>query len=289
MMLGQDIRTTWLGAGWKRGVFIRLDSNKHLNDELPKKLVEFLEDKECACIVPVLYDCALLESDFDKEPWAQVLVVWKTDPQNDFLHAKNPRKLHLKAMDGDEEVCFEISAISFIQVEREVLLKACPDRTLLWGTDAEALLLDWVAERYRQATFPDEFNNRLKLSQRMLKKLWKSELFCEFASGIYVNIDTSDELPENSNYKIKVIIAIPFAIKGREFSQFDRNHSEMMVMKLKSILDAVKGIEVLAVETMSERSFTKEIEREYNRFSLEYFSYKSPTEVSPLPAEYYGG
>lgn len=288
MDLKEDIRDAWLAAGWKRGAFIRLDSNPHLADELPRKLLSLIDGKESVCIVPILYDCALIEECFEKEPWAQVLVIWKTDFNNTFAYAKNPRRLHLKAKSGDQEICFEIAAVSFAQVDREALLKATPDTSLSWETGCLNLMLDWVAERYRQATFPDAFNKRLAPSRKALERLWKSDSFSLYSSGVYIKLNTFEELPDNTLYEVSVYIAIPYQFKGAEYKDIEKNHSPTMVTQLKSIFDAIENIQLDSIDTLSEREFTKEIERGFNRFSLEYFSYRSGLENKPLPAEYKG-
>ncbi|NIG76760.1 hypothetical protein F3J34_24645 [Klebsiella sp. Ap-873] len=289
MELPKNGRAEWLAAGWKRGAFIRLEDNHNLRQELPQKLLTCIENKSQVYVVPVIYDCALIEENFEKEPWAQVLVIWESSFDGNFAYAKNPRKMHLKAKRDGHEICFEITALSFAQIDREILLQVYPDQSVTWRDGDLALLLDWVAERYRQATFPDSFNNRLVPSRKLLDRLWKSDLFCQYSSGVYINLNTSDELEDEHCYQIKIMISIPFHINGREYREIDRKYSAEMVQKVKSIFDAVKNLKVISVETISEREFTKELERGFNRFSLEHFSYKSGAEDNPLPAEYLGG
>jgi len=283
-----NLRAAWLKAGWKRGAFIRLDSNPDLLGELPKKIVDAIADKNLACIVPIIYDCALVEQSFYKEPWAQVLVVWQAKFDGNFANARNPRKLHITALEKSNSVCFEVSALSFAQVDRETLLKAVPDQSIQFEDDNLSMLLDWVAQRYRQATFPDSFNKRLDPFRKSLKKLWESELFGKFASGVFVKIDTNEELHDDDIYNIEVIISIPYFMRGREYRNFEQNHSHTMITQLKSIFDTAKGIELKKIETLTERELTKEVERQFSRFSLEYFSYNSGLDEHPLPGEFLG-
>ncbi|GJL37045.1 hypothetical protein TUM17576_38650 [Enterobacter hormaechei] len=285
MEQSDDLRSQWLAAGWKRGAFIRLDTNANLVDELPGKLVACIDDKKSVFIVPILYDCALVELDFDKEPWAQVLVIWETDLEKAYENGKNPRKLHLKAKNNGQDVCFEISALSFAQIDRAALLKAVPDSSLTWLEGGLELLLDWVAARYRQATFPDSFNQRLGPIQNGLERLWKSASFSQYASGVYIQLNSFDELEENTPYSVDVMIVVPYTIKGKEFREFMNKESNTMVTKLKSLLNTIKSIHVVQVQTISEREFTKELERKYSRFSLEYYSFRKSPKTNPVPAE----
>ncbi|WP_105652502.1 hypothetical protein [Cronobacter dublinensis] len=282
-----DVRLGWLQAGWKRGAFIKLNDNKFLLEELPAKLCSAIETKENVFIVPLLYDCALIEEDFQKEPWAQVLIIWDADYDGQFGYAKNPRRLHLNALfDGQETKCLEVTALSFAQIDREVLLKAKPVASVEWAEGNLDMLLDWVAERYRQATFPDSFNTRLYKNKRRLESLWKSAPFRDYCSGIHINLNTHQELPASEVYIIKVFIVVPYTIKGRAYRDFDKSIAPEMVSNLKTRLDAIDGVEVANVEVISEREFNKEMQREYHRYSLEYYSFKNPESAPPLPAEF---
>lgn len=284
----ESIRAAWLEAGWKRGAFIRLDSYPSLLDELPKKIVDEVKEKELVCIVPVLYDCALVEESFDKEPWAQVLIIWKANYDGNFANARNPRRLHLGALEKSIPICFDVSALSFAQIDRQKLLEATPDSTISWDKDSLSMLLDWVAQRYRQATFPDSFNKRLHPFKKRLAKVWKGELFSKFASGVFIKIDTTEELGDDDLYKVEVIISIPYYLERREYRSFDQKYSGIMITELKSILDAASGIDLIKIDTLSEREFTKEVERNFNRFSLEHISYHAGSEEHPLPSEFHG-
>ncbi|MEN4519419.1 hypothetical protein [Pantoea agglomerans] len=283
----EDVRLERVQAGWKRGAFVRLAENTALFDELPNKMVSFLEDKKNPLVIPVLYDCALIEESFEKEPWAQVLICWEIEAcSGNYAHAKNPRTLHTTAVKEGESISLEFTAMSFTQVDREVLLSCSTDNSLSWEPIKLAQLLDWVAERFRQPTFPDSFNNRLRPVERRLNAEWKSEVFREFCAGVYFKLNTYAELLEHEAYTLDVIIAIPESIKGKEFALFDMKHSQNMIQGIKTKISPAKGIQVGNVEVLSESEFTKAIERNYLRFSLEYFSYKSQSGEAVLPAEF---
>lgn len=282
-----DVRVERVAAGWKRGAFISLSDHPEFRGELPNKLVAFLEGKTNPRIVPVLYDCALIEESFEKEPWAQVVICWEVSERSgNYANAKNPRCLHTQALVGDQSIILEISAISFAQVDREALLRCAPDQSVKWVEGKLEQLLDWISERYRQPTFPDAFNNRLRPIQKRLETQWKSELFRDYCAGIYFRLDKTIELADDEIYNLDVIIVVPFEIKGKEYAELDAKHSQNMIDGLKTKISAAAGIKVGKVEMYPEGEFTKEIERNYLRFSLEYFSYASKSGVTLLPAEF---
>ncbi|UBN54954.1 hypothetical protein [Pantoea agglomerans] len=276
-----------VAAGWKRGAFISLADHPDIQDELPNKLVTFLEGKKNPRIIPVLYDCALIDDSFDKEPWAQVVVCWEVDQHNgNFVNAKNPRCLHTSATIGNSVLLLEVTAMSFAQVDRESLLECSPDTSIIWNNGRLEQLLDWIAERYRQPTFPDAFNNRLRSVGKRLDAQWKSEIFRKYCAGIYFRLDTFAELSENQHYQLDIIVAVPSHIKGRDYVEFDAKHSQSIIDGLKTRISVANGIRLNSVDIYPESEFTKDIERGYQRFSLEYFSYASKDGDVLLPAEF---
>ncbi|WP_072930009.1 hypothetical protein [Nissabacter archeti] len=281
-----DDRQAWLAAGWKRGAFVNISEHPQLLDEFPKKLTDFIGDKKNPFLIPILYDCALIEESFDKEPWAQVLFCWEVEHNGNYANAKNPRCLHTKAFKNGEAIWLEISAIGFSQVDRENLLKVTPDNSMVWEEGRLPQLLDWVSERYRQPTFPDAFNNRIRPIQKRLEALWKGELFRDYCAGVYFRLSTFDELDVSEKYKLDIIILIPYEIQGRSYAEFDAKNSGTMIESLKSKLAPLEGIELGSIETYPESEFTKELERKYIRFSLEYFSYNSKSGIKTLPADF---
>ncbi|WP_130100491.1 hypothetical protein [Siccibacter turicensis] len=283
----EEQRESWLQAGWKRGAFIKLDENDFLLNEMPAKLRANLEGKCNVYIVPVLYDCALIEEDFTKEPWAQVLVLWEAEFSGNFAYAKNPRRLHLNVCkDNATDFCLEATALSFYQIDREILLRAIPDASINWKAGHLNMLLDWVSERFRQATFPDNFNTRISVVKKRLEALWKGAAFSEYCSGIYIKLSSFSELPQEEIYTIKVLIVVPFGLNGKDYRKFDKEIAPNMINDLKTRLDAVTGVFVEDVDVMSERQFTKELEREYHRYSLEYYSFKKDDDSTPFPSEF---
>ncbi|APC14000.1 hypothetical protein AB6H26_20805 [Providencia hangzhouensis] len=285
-------RDSLVSSGWKRGTFVELKKFTNIIDELPPKLRLFCERNETVYLIPVLYDCALIEPSLEKEPWVQVILAIPCQADNNFKHAKNPRKIHLPIQVDGHESYIEITALSFFQVCRKKLLQeSIPSPNIMWLGNAKNMLLDWIAERYRRATFPDSFGHRIdKKCQKALDSTWKDENFSKFCSGVYINLHTDDELPEGQVYKTDILIAVPEEVNLRQI----RNNriADKMVEKLKNAILLAKGIQVSSIDLMSEDQFTKKIERKFKRFSLEYFSYSSKhdseDEPSPLPSEFIG-
>lgn len=280
-----DIRQNWIDAGWKRGAFIEVKKFPLLIQELPSKLQAICESNELVYLIPILYDCALLELSFDKEPWAQAILGVGCSGDGNFKYGKNPRKLHLPIKIDENENYLEFSSLGFVQVDREQILRlTTPSDGISWINNSQELLLDWVADRYRQSTFPDSFNTRIMSKDKQLKKLWKTDNFIHYCSGVYINLDKDKEIESiETPYVVEVLITMPddcHLRKLRESGVIDK-----MILDLKSIINSVKGINVINIDVINEGEFTKQLERKFKKFSLEYYSHAAEDEGLVVPAE----
>ncbi|WP_369309210.1 hypothetical protein [Providencia rettgeri] len=311
--MSHDIRQRWIDAGWKRGAFVDLSKNTQLVSLLPEKLQKLYDLSKPIFMVPVLYDCALISTDFDSEPWVQVLVGTCTDPHSNFRYGKHPRRIHLTAKQGSDELCIEFSAMGFLQISRESLLECKVEKDIEWGAGELGCLLDWIAERYRKSVFPDAFNRRIDTKKKRLKRIWGKENFSEYCSGVYFKLDTHDELPDDIDYKLQIILTIPSKFKGREYKDIKDRINDEEKEALLGIFAAIgqdkidtapSGEEIKKrichitlventkskqkIQILSEDEFTKRLEREFSRYSLEEYSFSSEEEAS-YPAEFISG
>jgi len=286
-------RNHLLEMGWKRGAFINIKTSADLQAQLPQEILQKIEDKPAAYLIPLLYDCALLEHRFEIEPWVQVLVGWTCDcdSKGDYAFGKNPRKLHFPVICPERgRLELDVTAVGFWQLNRKQLLKETPSPEIEWPEHGLDILLNWVSERYRQATFPDSWNTRLKAKEKLFKKLWRRDAFVTCCSGVYFDIQPFSELKDEDDYKVKVFIAVSDTVDNKRYREFNLKEGPELVERLKSIWATVSGVEVLAVDAIKESEFTKAMERNYKRWPLEYFSYKGePLALLPPEVEFQKG
>ncbi|MEN7485022.1 hypothetical protein [Proteus mirabilis] len=280
-----DIRQSWMDAGWKRGAFIEVKKFPLLIKELPSKLQALCESNELVYLIPILYDCALLELSFDKEPWAQAILGVGCSGDGNFKYGKNPRKLHLPIKIDENENYLEFSSLGFVQIDRELLLyEAIPSSEINWVNNSKELLLDWVADRYRQATFPDSFNKRIFSKDKLLKRLWRTDNFIHYCSGVYIKLDKDEEIEAiEIPYSVELLITIPDNCSIRKLRE--GGIIEKMHIDLGSIISSAKGIKILHIHFIEESEFTKKLERKFKKFSLEYYSHVVEDEGMVVPAE----
>lgn len=279
-------RELWIKKGWARGAFIDLNAYPNLLNTFPLNLRAVLAGKD-AYLIPLLYDCSLIEECFIREPWVQVLICWpctQSEGDGNFKFGKNPRKIHFPVTVNGDSKYFNAEAISFYQLERELLLSTSPVSNIQWPDKGLYQLLNWVAERYNQPTFPDEWNVRMNTKKRQLDKLWKKDSFVNNCSGLYLNISPFGEINEEDTYTLNAYIVISSTLTGKEHRDFIKSHEDELLQQFKSVLSNIANININMIDTIKEDQFTKAMERDFQRWQLEHLSYKN-IEQAPLPAE----
>lgn len=286
-MADKTKREQWIKKGWKRGAFIDLNVHPELIDLLPEKLKFKIGEQKQAYLFPILYDCSLINESFEQEPWVQVLICWpsdKPDGDGNFKFGKNSRKIDFPVLIEGNKTYLRSEAIGFSQFDREKLLEITPSTLISWPEKGLEQILNWVSERYKQPTFPDEWNERLAKKKKQLEKLWKKSGFVNNCSGLYLNITPFAEVATTEAYTLKAFLVISSTLTSKEHRVFVRDHEQDLLQTLSSIIKSIPNIEILAINTIKEDQFTKAEERYYQRWQLERLSYKD-LDNAPLPAE----
>jgi hypothetical protein len=279
------LREQWMDKGWARGSFVDLKAHPELILLMPEKLQIKINENQQVFLIPILYDCALIEESFEKEPWAQVVLCCGCDiPDGNFKFGKNSRKIDFPIFIDGVETYQRIEAIGFCQLEREQLLLATPDKNVTWPDKGLEQLLNWISERYRQPTFPDEWNQRLAKQKKQLDKLCKNQAFINNCSGLYFDISPFSEIAEDDEYSINAFFVLSSTLTGKEHREFVKTHEAELIQKLTSIFKSTQNLAIGEIDMIKEDQFTKAMERNYKRWQLEHLSYKDLVNAQ-LPAE----
>jgi hypothetical protein len=111
--------------------------------------------------VVVTHDCDLAQSP-DVEPVVEVIVGHRVESGNgNFTHGKNPRRLHLSAVEAGTIIWIELTATARQSVPKQDLVKHAPSATSLLDSSGLNTLQHWLAARYRRSAFPDAFDRHL--------------------------------------------------------------------------------------------------------------------------------
>ncbi len=236
-------RDHWLASGWERGAFIDAKASQNILNSLPDKLREHLDQCNEAYLIPLLYDCALVDQRFDIEPWVQVVFCWPCDPDPMFKFGKNPRRYQFPVFVKESDRYMEVTALSFFQLDREALLAESPLKGVVWPDNGLNTILNWASERIRQPTFPDEWNVRMKAIDKRLQKIWKLQEFSENCSGVYLNIQPFKQIQPDEKYTVSVFVTVPDK-EGRELMAFSRDIEPVILQRLSLALNALSNVDV---------------------------------------------
>lgn len=271
-----EVRSKLLSAGWKQGTCINAQEALTGISDLPKYHKEILESVDGCLLIITLYDCAIINGSFEKEPLLHYVIAQPIDsinPSNAL--SKNNRILHFHLNIDDADKPFEVNASSFGIAQRKALLNTTPLNTVSFDEKTKRVFLKWIQRRITQATFPDSFDRRLNKSKR-------SKLFDKYddknVTSVYLRLSPRhDELPETETYNAAIIIAVNDA----EARQFMKNHEEAVLMQLDSFFKALSGVKLVEKQVVAEGQLTLSMLRDYAQWSPEYNSFKSNPEGIP--------
>jgi hypothetical protein len=221
--------------GWRRHsvISVKNDCLIQIVSELPSN-IQALSALEGAIAIISTYDCAVISDDFDSEPWVQLLIAFPVQLNKAFSSCRHPRKLHFLIEHSSEEVSYEVNAVGICQIDRKLLCSIEPDPDFSISEEEKKNLNTWISERFRQETWPDEFNSDIRPAQKRLKKLYQR--YNDFISGIYLQLQDYREL-EDEKYRISAILALE---KGKERALLKETRARIKELKDKGI-DEVCG------------------------------------------------
>lgn len=297
-------RVLLIDKGWRRHSVIshRNGGLRALQASLPKVIQKLLAIDNVIAIIAT-YDCAVIEEDFDKEPWVQLLISFPTNLDRRLTKCRNPRRLHFTIRYKAEERHYEINAAGMCQIDRQILCNIEPDADFEVPPDSKNNINYWVAERFRQETWPDEFNKAIEPIKDRLKRFFKR--YNDYASALYLGLHTYEEL-QGEKYQISAVFAIGQGqeralineLRKRDKQLADKNIDEVKKYLESEIVD-IFGDTVKfatdpssstqkAVEVLEESMITVSMLKTHFRFSPYYLSAQDiavPVPVDTIPGK----
>ncbi|RLA02445.1 MAG: hypothetical protein DRQ47_06795, partial [Gammaproteobacteria bacterium] len=209
--------------GWRRHSVI-----SHNNDgiavicEMLPENIQTLLAQEGAIAIISTYDCAVVSTDFDGEPWVQLLVAFPTKLNKGFVSCRHPRRLHVLINIDSEKHNFEVNAVGICQIERRVLLDFEPSNEFKLPKITKEHLNYWIAERFRQETWPDAFNASLRSAERRLKRFYNR--YNQFVPAMYIRLNRYDEL-KYEKYEISIILSVEVGCLRALLNEMRKRHA----------------------------------------------------------------
>ncbi|WMP15756.1 hypothetical protein [Thiothrix lacustris] len=271
-----DVRSKLLAAGWKQGTCIDAQEALQKIPDIHEYHKNILKSTNGCLLIVTLYDCAVINGSFEKEPLLSYVIASPIDSINpNNILSKNSRTLHFNLGIGDTERYFEVNAGSFGVICRKALLTLLPLANITFDEKTKRAFLKWIQRRITQATFPDNFDRRLNKNKR-------SKLFDKYddknVTGVYLRLSPRHaELPESEVYDASIIVAV----SDSEARKFMKENEAALLMQLDSFFNSLTGINLIEKQIFAEGQLTLSLLRDYDLWSPEYNSFKSNPEGIP--------
>ena len=298
-------RDVLLANGWRRHSIISADDDAY--ETLLKKLPASqrqIANSNSAIAILATYDCAIVNPNLTAEPWLHVLLAYKTEPNKQFFNGRDPRRIHFQVENSGTAEYFETNAACIAQLDREPIVSIENTNTCYLPDESKFDLMNWLSERFKLTTWPDNFNNAIKPSAKKLKAFWKR--YNDYISSLYINLNTYEEV-EASEYSISIIIALESG-KQRQFLKKVRSQSKQLAdcnideanahveNEVATIFSGNISINKdptaksnLAIKILDEQSITLHQLRKFSRFSpysLSEFGEESVLPIDMLPERF---
>lgn len=260
--------------GWRQGAILGGPLAKLAGEHAPRTVAVDSADM----LVLTSHDCDIVNVSIDKEPVVEVLRMRAAaDGKVDRLQSwgRNPRTLQLAIEARDASVVLSCVAHDRWTIPRTLLMRESPARCL--PNKERRLVAEWLAKRYIRAAFPTAFDQRWRSKQKDWQELLKKH--SEWMQGVYLRLNTLDELPMNAPYQCHLILAVPQAKRGEEAWPRKRSEIEEDVQKYWGRFEPriqCAGVEVLATDEIT----LADIEP-YQRFDADWVSFEDETSTTP--------
>jgi hypothetical protein len=253
--------------GWRQGsilppeLFQEVSIATHL---------EFYEGK--AYPIVISQDCDVVHHSYSDEPFIEIIRATFVERSDGSLQsAKSYRKLHLELVATDSHKPFQLSIHERGLIDRRLLEKYGPSKDLTVLPDDIRLLANWIAQRYRRDSFPDEFMRRI--SEKKGKKRFKTLLEKQgiLITGIFLLLNSFEELTIGTPYEVTIYATVRTQTYDDDLQ---RQHLEDNFLdNFTDLLKGSSGIEVVNSFLVSEADFSLDDVRNTQRMDFDSISY----------------
>lgn len=234
-------------------------------------------------LVVVSHDCDIVNFSLDKEPVIEVLRLRVSGTDKvDRLQAsgRNPRMLQLTAEVNEVKHVLCCAVHERWTVPRDLLMRGGPAHAL--PRKDSKLVAEWLAKRYIRAAFPSAFDQRWRRKHKEWQNLLRDQ--SDWTQGVYLRLNTLDELPAETPYKCNLLVAVPQ----------DRRPTSSWPEKRREIEDRFTAywdqfspaIECVEVEVLATDEITLADLELYQRFDADWISFEDETATTPPVVAY---
>lgn len=257
-------------------------------DLLSQAAVESLDlaepEKNEKYAVIITHDCDLASNN---ETIVEVIVASLIEggANAQFLHAKQPRKLHLIYEGGEAaRLALELQHAKRKVIDRDDFLKiAKKDDVFSISDQSKRTLRQWLAARYGRPAFPEEFENRLrkKDGKRTVADAIAKALPPESTDIIGLFFDLGEqrwtETSEKEPYVLRISVvydAVNGGPKARQAAEDGATAISGLFTRAYGSADKTTEIALESCEAIGDTFFTLADLRRMDQWRLEYISIK---------------
>lgn len=233
--------------------------------------LDFIPGQHLALVVS--QDCDVVCRTYLTEPTVEIIrATVRPKLDGNLAYAKSSRKLQLELVVPNGTQVYELSIHERRLINRRLLMEAGPDKSVEVSDVQKRQLAGWLAKRYRRDAFPDAFIERLqeKKPATELRELFKE--WGRWLSGVFVLLDTDDDLPQGQQYGATVWATVPKEYFDDEHILLDLN--EIFHPSLAKALESFGGLDVHDTMVVSEEHFTLNDIRHTRKLDLDDLSYR---------------
>ena len=284
--------------GWRRHSIITPEDEAYipLLQQLPISLQEIAADKYVVAIIAT-YDCAVVHPVLEVEPWLHIMLAFEAPHEKKFANGRDPRRIHFSLEKNGVSVFYETNAACFCQIDRELIFDCEYNATMVVPEASKYDLMNWLSERFKLTTWPDNFNKALKPAEKKIKSIWRKHQ--EYISGLYIKLNTYDEISPDG-YVIAIIVAIEKSKLRQLVINIRKNNAQLskctmdeaisqFINEIRNAFSPYISIEEdvtvgnkLAIAVIEESSITISQLRQYSRFSPYSLSEFSDNSILPI-------
>jgi len=235
-------------------------------------------------LIVTSHDCDVVNSSLSKEPVVELLrgqVLSKKSPDNQQVWGRNPRTLQLGVETEAGTVVLDCKVHERWSIPRELLAREAP-RALL-PDKLKRLIAEWLAKRYIRAAFPTEFDARWRGGRNL--KTWTDLLarHSRWVQGVYLRLNTLDELDAAEPYLCTLIVAVPVKMKKDSEWPVRRDKIECEISSFwKQFAPSIQfdTVEILGTDEI----MLADLEA-YQRFDADWLSFADDSAGTPMDAD----
>ena len=195
--------------GWRQGAILGPALAKLVREHAP----EIVDVNSTDWLILMSHDCDIVNRKIEKEPVVEILqarVVSSQEENKQHMSGRNPRMLQFVTHRNGTPFLLSCTAYARWVVPRDLLMNESAEGCL---SDRERrLVADWLAKRYTRTAFPTAFDGRWRSKQKDWEKLLKR--YSEWLQGVYIHLNTMDELSDAIPYRCEFILAVPHSKRG---------------------------------------------------------------------------